>query len=665
MIGRPARGHDIGPSEGSRGDDDRQHLGAWEALILSLWCGLVAGLLEVAVILLRKAVFDYNQLYWMSRHFLWLIPVVTTAIFAVVGLAMSLAVTFFRERGAIVGTRLLAALTLLPALWAAAPRIYGLAGFLLALGAGWRIVPFLESREIGVRRIVRLTLPIAAATVALTAASEWGSDRLRAWREAGRALPAPGSPNVLLIVMDTVRADHLSLHGYTRPTSPTLEELAARGFRFDHVQATSSWTLMSHATMFTGKWPHELSANWFTPLDRTYPTLAEYASSLGYATAGFVANNWYCASDSGLGRGFTTYRDYVFPRLTAFKSTVLVDRTIDGIQSVERGLEDWLDFDLLRPATDRLGWLFKSNRKDAGTVNSEFLDWLSRRQTPERPFFAFLNYYDAHYPYELPVGGSRRFAAKARTGSEVTLMRDWPQLMQKGPTESQIAHGRDAYDDCIADLDEQIGQLIDELERRSILQATWVIITSDHGESFGENHGVFWHGTSLYQAQLHVPLLIVPPASAGPFAPQVFDQTVSLRDLATTIVDLLEIKTGSPFTGNTLARFWSRPASKSDSDHAVSHSPALAEVVPLDSFGSDPSEWRTKKRWPLAALSEGDWTYIKRGGEPNEELYRLREDRAESQNVAGDPSMLPILERMRKALERLTAGPLTPERFNP
>ncbi len=115
-------------------------------------------------------------------------------------------------------------------------------------------------------------------------------------------------------------AGHLSLYGYDRPTSPTINELAKRGIRFDRAQATSSWTLPSHASMFTGRWPHELSAGWLTPLDGTYPTAAEYLGGRGYATAGFTANYWYCASSSGLGRGFTVYRDFIFPRLTALRA---------------------------------------------------------------------------------------------------------------------------------------------------------------------------------------------------------------------------------------------------------------------------------------------------------------------------------------------------------
>ena len=181
-------------------------------------------------------------------------------------------------------------------------------------------------------------------------------------------------------------------------------EVAERGIRFDRAQATSSWTLPSHASMFTGRWPHELSAGWLTPLDGRYPTLAEFLASRGYATAGFVANAWYCSSGSGLERGFADYEDYIFPRLTAFKAASLVDRFVKGIQGVERFLEDQLDIDVLSSPVQRLFLLVNADRKEAADINREFLDWLTRRRQPERPFFAFLNYYDAHVPYELPSG---------------------------------------------------------------------------------------------------------------------------------------------------------------------------------------------------------------------------------------------------------------------
>src|SRR5262249_43771450 len=220
----------------------------------------------------------------------------------------------------------------------------------------------------GWQRAARASFPILAGLVAALAASLWAADRLKVWREEARPLPLAGSSNVLLIVLDTVGADHLSLHGYPRPTSPTIDELAERGVRFDRARATSSWTLPSHSSMFTGRWPHELSAGWFTPLDGAYPTLSEALGSLRYATAGIVANTWYCASDTGLARGFTTYEDYTFPRLTAFKTAVLVDRPLEGLRAAGRFLEDWLGLDPLRPALDRLWPLLKTDRKEAAMV---------------------------------------------------------------------------------------------------------------------------------------------------------------------------------------------------------------------------------------------------------------------------------------------------------
>jgi arylsulfatase A-like enzyme len=538
--------------------------------------------------------------------------------------------------------------------------LYGAAGFLLALGLAARSVPVVEQHATAFRRLVRLSYPLVAGLVPILALSLWGGDQLKAARAVARPLPPPGSPNILLIVLDTVGADHLSLHGYNRPTSPALDELASRGIRFDRAQAASSWTLLSHASMFTGRWPHELSANWYTRLDEAHPTVAEFLGSRGYATAGFVGNTWYCASDSGLNRGFTAYQDYIFPRLSAFRTAVLVNRTMDGLEAVDRFLEDRLDLEILRPASQFLWWIFKENRKEAAVVNREFLDWLSRRRQPERPFFAFLNFYDAHGAYEVPATGIHRFGPKPRKRRELELLQDWLPLSRKGLSQFQVDFGRDCYDDCVAHLDEDVGRLIDELDRRSVLERTWVIITSDHGESFGENRGVFWHGTSLYKTQLHVPLVIVPPA--GSRAPRVVTEAVSLRDLAATISDLAEFGAAAPFPGNSLARFWN--GSRGARDRAQASEAVLSEVVPLPLIDPDPSAW-THTRWPLAALTAGDWTYIRREGDVREELFHGRDDAEERHNLAADPAMRPTLDRMRRALGELTAGPLTPERFNP
>jgi arylsulfatase A-like enzyme len=649
---------DAAPAGAMSRDRAGIRLGVFQVLALAAWCGLVAGLLEVGTIILRKNTYDFNHFYQMSRHFVWLVPLTNLAVFLSVGMVLALVLWYRSGRGSAGATRLLGALTLLAPIWAASAGLYGPAGFLLALGLAARLVPVLERHATATGRLVLVSFPVVAGVVFLLAAKLEVEDWRKVWREEARPLPPAGSPNVLLIVLDTVAAQHLSLHGYDRPTSPAIDEFASRGLCFERVHATSSWTLLSHASMFTGRWPHELSAGWFTPLDRAYPTVAEFLGSHGYATAGFVANNGYCTSESGLGRGFTAYRDYTFPRLCAFGSAVLVDRNVDGFAAVGDFLEDWLDLDLLRLTSQRLKWLFKKDRKDAAGVNREFLDWLSRRRQPQRPFLAFLNYYDAHAPYEVPATGISRFRVKPPSPRELRLLGDWLPRSVKGLAPHEIGLGRDCYDDCVAHLDEQVGRLIDDLDRRGILAQTWVIITSDHGESFGETPGIFWHGTSLYETQLHVPLVIMPPAG-GP-SPQVVTQTVSLRDLAATIVDLAGFKEGSPFPGISLARCWN-PAM----GPARTPERALAELVLLPYSERDPAAYSRMRRWPQAALTEGDWTYIRKEGEVREELFRVRDDSQERHNLANDPAVRSTLERMRRALGELTDGPLTPERFNP
>ncbi len=141
-----------------------------------------------------------------------------------------------------------------------------------------------------------------------------------------RPLPPQGSPNVLLIVLDTVAAGHLSLHGYDRATSPTLVELADRGIRFDSARAPSSWTLPSHATMFTGRWLHELSVGWVTPLDGRIPRWRSFSVTGATRLPDSLPIPDTVPSIQGSRRGFTRYQDFVFPELTALKTAVLVSR---------------------------------------------------------------------------------------------------------------------------------------------------------------------------------------------------------------------------------------------------------------------------------------------------------------------------------------------------
>jgi arylsulfatase A-like enzyme len=629
-------------------------------LLLSVWCGLVAGLFEVGTIVVRKTFFDANHLYGISRHFVWLIPVTNLGVVLTLGVLGWVASLASPRRGGWLVKRGLCAIVPLPAVLIAFPRIYTLAWLAVTLGIAARLIPVLEANPRRFRRAVKISFPLAVAILLYLGGSIWVNDQIKRSRESARPMPAPGSPNVLLIVLDTVAAGHLSLYGYERPTSPTLLELAERGIRFDAARAASSWTLPSHATIFTGRWMHELSVGWLNPLDTTRPTLAEYLGSRGYATAGFVANTMFCASDTGLGRGFTRYEDFIFPEYTALKSAVLAHRALTFFGKILPIVEGRSSLAWMRPYVQKAWQSLVFDRKEAAAVNRELLQWLSRRKQPERPFFAFLNYSDAHTPYELSQGSIHRFGVAQPDERQRELIKRWGDLDKVRLAQKDLPFVVDAYDDCIADLDEQIGRLLDKLRRHGVLDQTWLIVASDHGESFGEHAGVFCHGTSLYQTEVHVPLLIVPPG--GNATTRVIKETVSLRDLAATIVDVLGLEPGSPLPGSSLAHHWRKPSSAAPSVHA-SAEPALSEVVPglainMDAYGLP------QKTWPLGALDDGDWSYIRSEGSTHEELFHLSKDVQEQRNLARDPAARSILDRMRQTLGRLTGGPLMPDRFN-
>ena len=305
------------------------------------------------------------------------------------------------------------------------------------------------------------------------------------------------------------------------------------GVRFEHVLSTAPWTLASHATMFTGRYPHELSADWLTALDATYPTLAEGLSARGYAAAGFVANMWYCSYETGLARGFSHYEDYPISAAHVMLSSSL-GHLLSGTHSLRN----------------------KLSRKSAETVNAEFLEWLNRRRD-SRPYFVFLNYMDAHEPYQPPAGFDNIYS----TPGDAALIRDLndasasPKLM---PEARRAAIGE--YDESITYLDYELGRLFTELKRRGRWDRTLVVITADHGEEFGER-GLYFHGNSLYRASLEVPLLLRLPGVVP--AGRSIGAQVSLRDLAATV---LALSGGRPeLPGRSLARYWTaRPPNRGE-----------------------------------------------------------------------------------------------------
>ena len=332
----------------------------------------------------------------------------------------------------------------------------------------------------------------------------------RAWSEhrAAAALPAPppGARNVLLIVWDTVRAGNLSLYGYDRPTTPNLERLARRGVRFDLAFSTSSWTLPSHASLFTGRWPHELGVDWKSPLRDDVPTLAEYLTAHGYDTAGFAANLDYCTRETGLARGFAHYEDFPIDLYDVFTRYVALGNRLE--------ISDWAVCPGQAPGEMRRALVrepdtaLEEHAKNAAEVDRAFLRWLARQQERRRPFFAFLNYNDAHTPYEVPDRSTPGFGLRPTSSLDRLMLFHWNSLDKARLAYHDVRMATDVYDDCIAYLDRRLGMLLDELGRRGVLDDTLVIVTADHGEHLGD-HLLFFHGCSLYRQLVQVPLVIV------------------------------------------------------------------------------------------------------------------------------------------------------------
>jgi len=538
---------------------------------------VLAGIGEILLLLYRKQF--QGEFTNRSRDLYWLAPLAYLLLYTPVAAFLTtlqrwwprlptLALTVF---GTVTGS--VAGLLMLHF----GSRLHSAALILLSVGLGYQSARFLASRATAVGRVVRWLAPLLVGGVLLTAI---GMPAARRWRErrALAALPrAAGTPNVLLLILDTVRASSLSLYGHARQTSPTLERLATEGVTFGRALATAPWTLPSHASMFTGRWPHEQSTSWFRPLDKRDSTLAEVLGARGYATGGFVANLIYTDYEKGLGRGFQRYRDYRFGLGPLLRSNTLTRRLTDS-----RYLRRLVGSDEI------LG------RKPAATVNAEFLEWLDGVGT--HPFFGFLNYYDAHDPYLPPDDWFLRIAGYARPNHLSPLRRLGIGQRKTQMRPEDILLEQDAYEAAIAWLDSEIGALLAELERRGLRENTIIVVASDHGEEFGE-HGLFLHGHSLYREALLVPLIIVAPGRV-PRGERV-TPPVSLRDLPATILSLVDSASPPTFPGASLARFWGGTPPRGEA-------PVLSEVQRAVRM----PEWYPASTGQVRALTDTAYHFI-------------------------------------------------------
>ncbi len=320
----------------------------------------------------------------------------------------------------------------------------------------------------------------------------------------------PKPTDVVMIVVDTLRADRLGTYGYAKGLTPVLDRFANRGVRFDRAYATTSWTMPSVASLFTSRLPSQHRVSDFdSRLGDSEVTVAEDLSAAGFATAGFTAN-WRLSQELGYGQGFATWRGFL-------KSP--------GSETKARG-------DALRDAA--LTWL-DAGRKDG---------------TPAPPRFLYLQYMEPHIPLDAPAALQARFAPGV-TADEATRLNAWARMLSPDRAAlkpEEVTNLFAMYDAEVAAVDEEIGRLFEALEQRGILEHALVIVTADHGEEFLE-HGSFGHGNNLFNTTVHVPLII-----AGPGIPagKVVSENVSLIDLAPTVLDLMGVKPEGRFEGRSL-----------------------------------------------------------------------------------------------------------------
>ncbi|MEO8132232.1 MAG: sulfatase-like hydrolase/transferase, partial [Bryobacteraceae bacterium] len=438
--------------------------------------------------------------------------------------------------------------------------------------------------------------------------------RTSAQAQAPNAVAKGGNqdkPNVLVIVMDTVRADHLSLYGYERDTSPNLKKLAADSVVYTQTMAPSDMTLTSHASLFTGLYATWHGAYCQPPeaahgrvLNPGATTLAETLSAKGYSTLG-VAANLYLRADFGLQRGFQNFRiPRPVPVLGADESWYLLRI---GMRRLMNLVVNTSQFDRLFTRGD--------------DINQELYKVMEAQG--RAPFFAFVNYMDAHFPYIPPAPFDRLFPGKDDKLLQGDLEEAQERVMRgKSFKPSEYNHLLSQYDGGIAYTDAQIGKMMDWLKQRDLYDNTLIVVTSDHGEAFGERNLVL-HGNSVYQNLLHVALLIKYPKKA---ATGVVSDPVSLIDIAPTILTAAGVPVDSKIQGRNLLANASMPKRDLFSESFPCPVPHPPECI-LSGCTS-----RALLTWPykLITSSSGKYEVYDIAADPNElhDLTAAQESKA-------------------------------------
>lgn len=352
-----------------------------------------------------------------------------------------------------------------------------------------------ESTQRGVskRSDVNLKAKDGATTIELsvrgTGTAVWIYPALKKMVHVPRQRSEEGK-NVILMVVDALRADRLGCYGAARDTSPHVDRLAEKGVLFANARAQSSWTIPSTATVLTGQYSytHGLYDAYHWYLVPGIDTITQAFLDAGFSTTAFVSNH-LVSEDNNFTKGFKSFHEIPF--------------------------------------------------SSAAQMNRAFLNWIDG-ECGER-FFAYLHYMDPHLPYAAPGKALNRFDALPLIDGEVdpdrsdSLVLEIESDLKTGgsPSGSDVEELLKLYDSAVAYWDVQLGLLIEALRERGLFENTVIVITSDHGEEFLE-HGMLRHGQSLFDELLHVPLIVV--HSGRPSSRR--EEAVGLLDIAPTLLEL-------------------------------------------------------------------------------------------------------------------------------
>lgn len=361
------------------------------------------------------------------------------------------------------------------------------------------------------------------------------------------SLPHPGTargkPNIVLVTMDTVRADHMGVYGYGRANTPNLQSFAQGATLYSQFTAASSITPTSHASIFTGLYPQSHGAYRIEPnfpkgrpLPAGIPTVAEQLAAAGYRTMAVVANRFYLRPQWGLARGFQSVLvgdpAAVLPAVRSFLLRNAVRHYL-------------LTFDGVAQSLDAFTW-------NASQVNRRAFHLLDQAAGAPEPFFLFLNYMDAHAPYVVQPPYSDLYSGRdsSVTPDDCSLMEYEVDDLGMPLSTRYRHHFISQYDGAIASLDHHLGMLLAELKNRGLYDNTLIIITSDHGEALGEK-GFINHDVSTSQSQVHIPLIIKYPHQT---AAERVDTRASHVDLMPTIMEVAGLPVPPAVEGISLLR---------------------------------------------------------------------------------------------------------------